>query len=217
MKRKRKSVRKKSRSLPRILLVIVILAGAFWYKEQGGTGAFPSPTRSDKTTQKSSTISGNSGPKGDAIRPVKGDVLEGKAVHIPDGDTFDLLTDEKKKFRVRMSGIDAPEKAQDYGQVSKEGLGSLLEGSRLKVVVRDVDRYGRSVCDVYTLKASGEDWVNLQMVQNGWAWHYKQYSKDPQLAAAEQTARAEKKGLWIQPAPTPPWEFRASKRPKSGF
>ncbi len=202
--------------MPKLILVIAVLAVAFWARENTETThSSPVPkTQTGGGAKKPRSTSADW--KGGAIRPAKGDVLEGKAVHIPDGDTFDLLTDEPKKFRVRMSGIDAPEQAQDYGQVSKDGLGKLMQGQRIKIVVRDIDRYGRSVCDVYTLKPSGGNWVNLQMIQNGWAWHYQQYSKDAQLAAAEQFARTEKKGLWSQPAPTPPWEFRASRRQKKG-
>lgn len=212
MRKKKKTYRKSPGNRRKfILLMLVVAVAAFWLKERTGAPPPSAPTRSSK-----GAISGNSHTNSNPGQPAKGDVLEGKAVHIPDGDTFDLLTDEKKKFRVRMSGIDAPEKAQDYGQVSKEGLGGMMQNQRLKIVVRDVDRYGRSVCDVYALKPAGETWINLQMVQNGWAWHYKQYSKDPQLAAAEQSARTAKKGLWAQPNPTPPWEFRASKRGKAG-
>lgn len=205
--RKRKKVSpKKVRFRPRLLWLGLALTAIFWVQAQydriQNVPVEKPAVRKDPR-------------KGHAPKPAavaKGDVLKGKAVHIPDGDTFDLLTAGQKKIRIRMSGMDAPEKAQDFGQVAKEGLGSLLQGKQLRVVVRDLDRYGRAVCDVYAAAALGEDWINLQMVQKGWAWHYKQYSKDAQLAAAEQAARAAHKGLWSQSNPTAPWVFRADKR-----
>lgn len=146
----------------------------------------------------------------------KGSSSSGRAVHIVDGDTFDLLTPENEKIRIRMHGVDAPEKSQDFGSVAKDGLGSLLDGAALRVVVADRDRYGRSVCDVWTSRPGGpEVWVNEALVRRGWAWHYSAYSRDARLAAAEIDARREKAGLWAQPDPTPPWEYRKAKRTKA--
>jgi endonuclease YncB( thermonuclease family) len=77
-------------------------------------------------------------------------------------------------------------------------------GKSIKVAVTDTDRYRRSVGDVYL----GPAWINLAMVAEGWAWHYVQYSKAPELAAAEKTARGARRGLWADPAPVAPWLYR---------
>lgn len=142
-------------------------------------------------------------------QPLKDDGLSGTAVKIPDGDTFTLLTPGKKSIRIRLFGIDAPEKGQDFYQVSRDYLGSLLEGKTLTVQVRDTDRYQRIVGDVYL---PDNRYVNRLMVEAGLAWHYRQYSKSMELAKAEQQARENRLGLWKQPNAQPPWEWRKEQR-----
>ncbi len=78
----------------------------------------------------------------------------------------------------------------------------------VKVIVTDTDRYSRSVGDVYL----GPTWINREMVAEGWAWHYVQYSKSPELAAAEKRARAARRGLWADPHPIAPWLYRNEDR-----
>lgn len=133
--------------------------------------------------------------------------LEGQVVSVTDGDTIKLLLD-KKQYRIRLNGIDAPEMGQAYGRKSKDYLSSLVAGKRAKVIVRDTDRYGRYVGDVLVEGKS----ANAELVAVGLAWHYVQYSKDERLAELEKAARAGKLGLWADPNPIPPWEFRRLKR-----
>jgi endonuclease YncB( thermonuclease family) len=142
--------------------------------------------------------------------------LSGIAVNIPDGDTFTLLTSENKSIRIRLYGIDAPERGQDFYQASKKYLGDLLQGQNLNVQVRDTDQYKRIVGDVYL---PGKRHVNKAMVEAGLAWHYKQFSKDENLAVAEEQAKEKRIGLWKQPNARPPWEWRKEKRikKKKGF
>ncbi len=205
-----------------IALLFVMLFSACTLPAQVDLPNFPTGKQNDGSippakgsesgkTEKSDSEKGSSG---SVLRLKKGTTLEGVAVHIADGDTFDLLTDEKDKIRIRMYGIDAPEKAQDFGQVSKEGIGELMQGHRLKMVVANTDRYGRAVCNIYTVDKP-EIWINEAMIQKGWAWHYADYSKDVPLAQAEVAARKAKLGLWKGPNPTPPWEYRAAKRDAS--
>jgi endonuclease YncB( thermonuclease family) len=137
--------------------------------------------------------------------------LSGKAVNIPDGDTFTLLTNENKSIRIRLYGIDAPERGQDYYQASKQYLGSMLQGQNLTVQVRDTDQYKRIVGDVYL---PDKRHVNKAMVEAGLAWHYKQFSKNEDLAIAEEQAKEKRLGLWKQPNAQPPWEWRKEKRKK---
>lgn len=135
--------------------------------------------------------------------------LRGRAVKIVDGDTFDLLLPEQRTIRIRLHGMDCPERGQDYGKAAKEAFGELMQDQQLRVVAVDSDRYGRVVGDVYT---TGGTWVNLELVKRGMAWHYLAYSSDERLAAAEREARAARVGLWSQPRPVAPWDWRKEKR-----
>lgn len=133
--------------------------------------------------------------------------LKGKAVRIIDGDTFDLLVD-KTTYRIRLAGIDAPEKNQDFGTASKQLLGTLCAGELLTVVVTDTDRNKRKIAEVYTTK---KVWINKEMIAKGMAWHFKKYSTNKELAAAEQQARKQKAGLWSLKNPVAPWDWRKKK------
>lgn len=92
-------------------------------------------------------------------------------------------------------------------------------GKTVDVKVETTDKYGRTVGNIYL----GDQWINLEMVQDGFAWHYKQYSQSTELAKAEDEARENKKGLWADKDPMPPWEFRhggmntAKKDPKGNY
>jgi endonuclease YncB( thermonuclease family) len=137
--------------------------------------------------------------------------LRGKAVRILDGDTFELLVNGNATYKVRLTDIDAPEKGQDFGQVSKQALSDLLKGNDLQVTYDKLDRNNRILGHVY----QGNNYVNLEMVKQGMAWHYKKYSSDERFARAEYEARQKKRGLWILNAPIAPWEFRANRRKRS--
>ncbi|HEV7333729.1 MAG TPA: thermonuclease family protein [Flavisolibacter sp.] len=133
---------------------------------------------------------------------------DGKVVAISDGDTFRLLTDEKQTVRVRLHGIDAPEKGQDYSTQAREVLSELVFGKEVRLEQKDKDRYGRIVAVVYSNGVN----VNEELLRRGMVWHYKEYDKTPAWTQLEQKARKNKAGLWRQPNPTPPWEFRKEKR-----
>ena len=134
--------------------------------------------------------------------------ITGQVVRILDGDTFELLTDNKQTVKVRMNGIDAPEKNQAFGQKSKDHLGSLCFRRQVAVVYTGKDQYKRVLGTVYN--TSGQN-INLRMVEDGMAWHFVRYSSDGQLAAAQRYARDNKKGLWSDPRAIAPWEFRRSR------
>ncbi len=149
-----------------------------------------------------------------AEAPAPAGTLAGRAVKIVDGDTFDLLVETpegKRTVRIRLDGIDCPERGQDFGTVAKDGLGSLLMDKSLRFTPLDTDRYGRVVGDVHTTSGT---WVNEALVREGLAWHYVAYSSSARLAAAEKEARAAKAGLWSAPRPVAPWEWRKEKRTK---
>ena len=132
----------------------------------------------------------------------------GSVVKVIDGDTYDILLDGHQT-RIRMYGIDAPERGMDFYKVSKNHLGSLCDGKLIKIERVDKDRYGRIVAKSYL--PNGKE-LGAEMIKAGLAWHFKKYSKDESLASYEVTAREQKLGLWSIDNPTPPWEYRKMKR-----
>lgn len=135
---------------------------------------------------------------------------KGKVVGVSDGDTFTLLTADKKQIKVRLSEIDTPEKAQPFGSRARQALSDLIFSKDVLVVQDDVDRYGRIVGQVYVDCIH----VNRHLVKEGLAWAYRQYLKDKTLLQVEQAAREVKIGLWSLPSTeqVPPWEWRRGAR-----
>ena len=130
--------------------------------------------------------------------------FNGKVVSIHDGDTITVLNG-KEQTKVRLYGIDAPEKKQDYGQKSRQFLASLIAGQVVEVEPKGKDRYKRTLGIIHY---KDQD-INAQMVLNGYAWAYVKYSII--YVDQEKTARENKRGLWQSSEPTPPWEWRHKK------
>ena len=131
--------------------------------------------------------------------------ITGKVIRILDGDTFELLDNQHVIWRIRLTHIDAPEKKQAFGAASKQCLADLIFNREVRVEYASHDRNGRILGLVY----QGTRCINLVMVEQGYAWHYKRFSSDPRFAKAEQKARKLKIGLWKTFLPTPPWEYRS--------
>ena len=126
--------------------------------------------------------------------------------YVQDGDTFKLPDNET---RVRLWGIDAPEKGQAYADEARDRLKELCEGKAVRLEIKDTDRYGRKTAIVWKGKTN----INLQLVKEGLAWHYAYYAPDAKdLAAAEKTARKARKGLWKDKNPVKPYDFRKESR-----
>ena len=135
--------------------------------------------------------------------------VTGKVVGITDGDTITLLDDlDKGVFRIRLAGIDAPEKKQPYGNKAKQFLSSLVSGRQVSVRFREIDRYGRMIGIIFC----GGTEINLEMVRKGFAWHYARYDRSAAYIEAEKQARREKKGLWADKTAINPHEFRKMQR-----
>lgn len=136
---------------------------------------------------------------------------QGKVVAVIDGDTIGVLHDGKEQ-RIRLNGIDAPEKSQAFGMKAKEFTATWLFDKTVKVVPKEFDRYGRLVADIYIDAQNTHHefgaWFNKMIVASGLAWHYKKYSDSQELANAEALAHKAKIGLWVDPAPVAPWEYR---------
>ena len=131
------------------------------------------------------------------------ETFSGEVVGVTDGDTISVMRNGEAA-RVRLEGVDCPEEHQEFSQSAKEFTSVTVFGKVVAVEVRDVDRYGRLVARVIH---ENQD-LSLALVRQGLAWHYKEYSSDSVLADAESQARAARLGIWSQPAPIPPWDFR---------
>jgi endonuclease YncB( thermonuclease family) len=142
--------------------------------------------------------------------PASGEI-SGTAVKIIDGDTYDLLLASNNTERIRLAGIDCPERTQDFYQVAKNRLGEICLDKTLTVRYKERDRNGRIVGHTYLDDGT---WVNAQLIREGLAWHFLRYSSDSTLAGAERSARAAKKHIWSLPEPMAPWDFRSAQRSK---
>jgi endonuclease YncB( thermonuclease family) len=135
--------------------------------------------------------------------------LAGRVTQVADGDTFTLRLAGRRDLRIRLYAIDAPESDQPYGQAARRALSDKLLGQDVRLVLQDVDNYGRLVSTVYL----GERDINLEQVQSGFAWWYRDFAPDDRaLREAEATAQSQDRGLWQDAAPTPPWEWRRERR-----
>jgi endonuclease YncB( thermonuclease family) len=118
-----------------------------------------------------------------------------------------LLADNQQ-LKIRLSDIDTPERKQPFGTRAKQALSELAFGKQARVVAVTVDRYGRIVGRVYV---DGID-VNRELVAGGFAWVYRRYSNDAELLELEAEAKRRRLGLWADPNPIPPWEWRRGRR-----
>lgn len=138
------------------------------------------------------------------------DTLHGRVVGVADGDTVTVLDASNTQTKVRLMGIDAPEKKQAFGSRSGEHLSDLVFDRQVTVEYSKQDKYGRTVGKILV---DGVD-ANLEQVKVGLAWHYKQYQREQSVedraayAQAEEHAKAAKRGLWVDRDPTPPWDWR---------
>lgn len=146
--------------------------------------------------------------KGIAEEPADVPTYHGKVVGITDGDTLTLLTEGNRQIKIRLSDIDTPERGQAFGKRATQALAELAYREDARIVYVDTDRYGRMVGRVYV---DGVD-VNRQLVAEGFAWVFRRYSDDAELLALESQARKKKIGLWADPNPIPPWEWRRGSR-----
>ncbi|EAM3234709.1 micrococcal nuclease [Salmonella enterica] len=133
--------------------------------------------------------------------------IRGKVIRVLDGDTIEVLQ-EQQPVRVRLMNIDAPEKKQPFGRWSTKQLKSLLAGQSVTVSYTQTDRYGRVLGRVVT--ANGTE-ANRQQVLKGAAWVYDRYNTDNSLPALQREAQTQKRGLWADNQPVPPWEWRHKK------
>ena len=137
--------------------------------------------------------------------------LAGRCVAVADGDTITVLVG-KTQHKIRVASIDAPERGQPFDNRAKQFTGDLVFGKAVSVNVITADKYGRTVGRV--ILPDGRD-LSVELARAGLAWWYRKYAPDDkELAALEQAARAARVGLWVDPKPIPPWDWRAVQRAK---
>jgi endonuclease YncB( thermonuclease family) len=145
--------------------------------------------------------------------------VEGVALVVQDGDSFTMRADDGRRLRIRVSGIDAPERHQPYADVSRRHLGDLLRDQRLRIDPIKQDVFDRTVATVRVLDDERPPVdAGLSQIEAGLAWHFARYRADQpasdfeRYARAERGARERRAGLWRDGSPEPPWEFRARAR-----
>ena len=127
----------------------------------------------------------------------------GKVVGVSDGDTITVMHQGKGE-KIRLYGIDCPEKRQAFGKRAKQFTSNMVFGKDVEVRPVTTDRYGRTIAWIYVDGAC----LNEALLKAGLAWHYKRYSSERHLAELENEARRTKAGLWSDPYSVPPWNFR---------
>lgn len=144
------------------------------------------------------------------------ETLTGRVIGVHDGDTIKVLVD-RTQHNIRFAGIDAPELHQAFGRVSRKNLASAVAGKTVSVEWHKKDRYKRLVGKVLL---DGRD-INLEQMKDGMAWHYVEYKKEQTpddrvlYASSENDARTKHIGLWHDPNPMPPWEWRNAQKQKT--
>ncbi|EOY7409129.1 thermonuclease family protein [Escherichia coli] len=133
--------------------------------------------------------------------------IQGKVIRVLDGDTIEVLQDkqDKKPVRIRLANIDAPEKKQAFGSWPTSQLKTLVAGKQVIVSYSHKDRYGRVIGRVFTTNGTE---ASRFMVQSGAAWVYERYNADESLPVLQREAQEQKRGLWADTNPVPPWEWR---------
>jgi len=141
--------------------------------------------------------------------PILASEFSGSVISVLDGDTIEVLHNNRAE-RIRLNGIDCPEKAQPYGKRAKQAAAELVFGKDVTIQTHGHDKYTRTIGDVILPDGTN---VNQTLVKEGWCWWYRKYSPgDAVLEELERDAREGRKGLWADPQPVPPWEWRKKRR-----
>jgi endonuclease YncB( thermonuclease family) len=145
--------------------------------------------------------------------------VRARVLNVHDGDSITVMTADGRKLKVRLIGIDTPEIGQPYASESRDALRRMVAaaGNRVELVYQKTDRYKRTLA----LVIANDRYLNHDLIRGGWAWYYRQYRKDLEavkpgapvtFAEAERYARSHRLGLWRDPAPKAPWDWRKEKR-----
>ena len=141
--------------------------------------------------------------------PAFAETFSGAVVGVLDGDTIEVLHNRHSE-RIRLNGIDCPEKGQANGHKAKDAVADLVFGKEVTLQTYGLDKYGRTIADVHLHDGTN---VNQRLVKDGWCWWYRKYAPgNAELEKLEKDARDAKKGVWADSAPVPPWIYRKTKR-----
>ncbi|MDO3380460.1 thermonuclease family protein [Geoalkalibacter halelectricus] len=133
-----------------------------------------------------------------------------RVIRVADGDTITVSDAYDQQHRIRFSEIDAPESPdQPYHDTATQYVIDRIAQRPVTIVVRDTDRYGRIVGEIILPDGNS---LNRELVAQGLAWWYHQYSNDETIGVLEAQARAARRGLWADPSPVPPWDWRRGQR-----
>lgn len=139
--------------------------------------------------------------------------IKGKAIKVYDGDSFTFVSEENDTIKIRLFGIDCPEKKQPYGEYAQRFSYEFLNNKKITIFPQGKpDRYKRILAIVYV--DANKQSLNELLLKNGYAWHYKQYNNWVSYSYLEENARKMKKGLWKDKDPIAPWDFRKTKKKK---
>jgi endonuclease YncB( thermonuclease family) len=142
--------------------------------------------------------------------------FQARVVSIADGDTITVLDADKRRIKIRLYGIDCPEKGQPFGTRARQATADAVMGKDVGIRPVDTDRYGRTVALV---SAPGREMLNGWLVRTGMAWVYMQHCKRAdicgRLRELEREARESKSGLWADKEPVPPWVWRKARKARS--
>ena len=215
-KRRRKTGRSSKVGNEKLIAAIITVLLAIFGFAYNGVNSKSSKKRAKTTNSKRSTVVRSTKNNSSNAKTVQNPtILKGyQAIKVSDGDTLSVQKVENGKFvgevmKIRMFGIDAPEKTQDYGIESKQALEKLVSGKTLEIEEKNRDRYGRTVAVVYV---NGKN-VNEEMVKNGNAWWYQEYDKkDTKMQAYQENAKKNKLGLFGKRGYVEPWNYRKEKK-----
>lgn len=143
-----------------------------------------------------------------AVAAEQEESTEGKVIKVIDGDSIKVKDSDGNELEVQIEGTDAPEAKQEYGKESTDALRKLVMDRDVRLTWTKKDNFDRLLAQVFV----GEEHVNAKMIQDGHAWHFKRYNKSEKLAALEEEARKEKRGLWRTENPQAPWDYRKENR-----
>ena len=137
---------------------------------------------------------------------------QGKVIHVTDGDTIVVLTEDKEQVRVRLYGIDAPESRQPFGSKATRFVRDKAALQIVEIDERYLDRYGRTIATVHLSDGTN---LNEELVRVGLAWVYTRYCDEQPMCsrwdALQQEARMNRIGLWVDKEPVPPWQWRSKR------
>lgn len=153
------------------------------------------------------------------ISPAQTNSYYGHVVSVSDGDSITVLDRQLREHKIRLNGIDAPEAGQEFSQASRRHLAQMVSGREVLVIWQMTDRYERELAKIMVDRMD----INLEQLRAGMAWYFREYERDvpeedrENFDAAERKARSERRGLWQQLNPLPPWDYRARKREENGI